>query len=136
MSQFPGFQTSDNAVIFQSVPPPQILVHNGTLSNGQLVGYSNLVNQPIVVGFRSRLQRITFINANAGADATFRFYKDTISAPNLFHTYSVVNAAPNTSNVTGSPTFEIGDLLQITYQDDGTNTSDLVMGLFLEADPL
>lgn len=136
MSELEGLLSKDNSsVIFGSVPPPLILTHNGNLSNGQLVGYNNLVNQPIVIGFRSKLQRITYINSRSSSDATFRYYRGAISAPNLFHTFSFTNQLSTTSDVTTSPIFEIGDLLRISYQDDGANPNDMIMGLFLEAAP-
>lgn len=124
-----------NTGVFAAIPPPLVLVHNGNLSNGQLVGYSNLVNQPIVIGFRARLQRITYINSRSNSDATFQYYRGAVSAPNLFHTFTFTNQLSETSDVTTSPIFEIGDLLRIIYTDTGQNPNDMIMGLFLEAAP-
>lgn len=121
------------ANVFSGITPPLIINHNGNLSNGQLLGYTNLVNNPIVVGFRSKLARVTYYNTKSNADADFRFYKQTETPANLFHTESLVNVKTTVFTVPSSPIFEIGDLCRIYFDDTGSNPSDVSMGLFFEA---
>lgn len=124
--------------IFAASPPPQIVVHNGTLSNNQLVGYSNLANIVIVVGYRCRLNRVTAVNGNSSADFSLDFFDGASDGGNNngFHRHTCVNASPNLSIVSGGPTLEPGDPLGIYYRDEGSNANDLALGLFFEALPL
>lgn len=125
------------AEIFGASPPPMVLSHNGTVSNNQLVGYTNLANNPIVVGFRSRLNRVTVSSGNTNPDYSLDFFDGSADGGNNngFHRHTVVNASPNLSIVSGGPVFEAGDLLGIYYRDEGQNANDLNVGLFFEAVP-
>lgn len=120
--------------VFNAILPGSILSHNGTISDGQLIGYNNLVNNPIVLGFRCSLLRITMINSNSSADGTFRFYKNVAGTGTPFATFSYVNSSPNNGTISGSPIFEIGDILYIYFDKDGQNTSDLSLTLFFKAE--
>lgn len=122
------------STIYNSILPGMPLSHNSTLSDGQLIGYNNLVNNPIVVGFRSSLLRITFINTNSSADGTLRFYRNSAGVGTPFDTFSYVNNSPNNYDISGSPVFEIGDILYIYFDKDGQNTSDMTLTLFFKAE--
>lgn len=121
--------------VFSGITPPILLNHNGNLSNGQLVGYTNLVNNPVVMGFRGRLVKITYINSRSSSDADFRFYKNTETPGNLFHTMSFTNQLTTVEEVSGAPILEVGDLCRIYFDDEGTNPNDMNMGLYFEAVP-
>lgn len=125
------------AEIFSSSPQPMVLNHNGTVSNNQLVGYTNLSNNPIVVGFRSRLNRITAISRKGNADYSLDFFEGASDGGNNngFHRHTVVNNSPLLSIVSGGPVFEAGEILGIYYRDEGQNANDLNVGLFFEAVP-
>ena len=124
--------------VFQASPPPTVLTHNGTLSDGQLVGYNNLVNNAFVVGFRSKLSRVTLNNTRDDADFGLRFYRNAETPANLFFDWNVSNPTNGiaVAEITTSPIFEVGDTLPIYYDDQGTNVSDMNLGLFMEAAPL
>lgn len=113
-------------------------VHNATLSNGQLVGVNNLVNNPIVVPIKSLLQEITFYqNGGASADGEYLFYRNTQTAPNLFFTWSLPNTTTAVANGGGvdftSPTFNAGDLLLVYFNDIGSNHNDVTIHYFFQA---
>ena len=116
-------------------------VHNATLSNGQLVGVTNLVNVPLVVPIRSILAEVTFYqDGGAERDGEYLFYRNTQTAPNLFFTWTLNNtttAVADSTNVGGSdftsPLFEQGDLLLIYYNDTGTNHSDVSLFNYFQA---
>ena len=124
--------------VFAASPPPTVLLHNGAMSNGQLVGYSNLLNSPLVIGFRSKLSRVTMSNARSDASFGLRFYRNSETPANLFYDWDILNPTNGiaTVNITTSPIFEVGDTLPIYYDSQGTNAQNLVLGLFLEAMPL
>ena len=114
---------------------PLLLTHNGTLSNGQLVGYSNLANISPIIPFRGEIKEFSFANDRNSVEADFRFYRNTETAPNLFYTWEVrTGAGVSTDFVTDdnftSPTFERGDTLIIRFDDRGTNPSDATLGIF------
>lgn len=129
--------TPITAEIFSSAPSPYILFHNGNMSNNQRVGYSNQVNNPVVVGFRSRLNRVTTIDKKSNEDFALDFFQGSGDGGNNngFHRHTVVNSSPNLSIVSGGPVFEAGDIIDIYYRDEGQNASDLNVGLFFEAVP-
>ena len=111
------------------------LIHNGTLSDGQAVRWSGLNNNAeVVIPAKSVIREITFSNTNL-ADADFRFYKNTVTAPNLFFTWTAIRS-DKTKIAKGqgvdftSPTFNSGDIIEIRFDKQGTNTTDLVMALF------
>jgi len=118
---------------------PLLLIHNGTLSNGQKIGYGNLVNgADIVMAFRGSLEEITFANTNSSADAGFRFYRGAVSPANLFFTWSFDNKATHvatSSEFASNPIFERGDIINIYFDDEGGNPSDMTMGLFWKVLP-
>ena len=126
-----------NSEIFSASPHPMIIVHNGGMSNNQLIGYSSLTNNPIIVGFRSRLNRVTTNNAKSDADFSIDFFRNQTDQGNNngFHRHTVVNNTPNLSIVSGGPIFEEGDIIYLYYRDQGTNANDLSVGLFFEAQP-
>jgi hypothetical protein len=123
--------------IFSAAPPPMVVTHNGTMSANQLVGYSNLTNIPIVVGFRSRLNRVSSASEAATHDYALDFFSGIGDGGNNngFHRHTITNASSGISIVSGGPTFEAGDRLSIYYRDTGDNASDLCLGLFFEAVP-
>jgi len=123
--------------VFAASPPPTVLNHNGTMSDGQLVGYSNLANNPLVIGFRSKLARVTMVNSKDNTDFDLRFYRNSETPANLFDTWEIRNPTDGiaTTDITGSPIFEVGDTLPIYYDDQGINASDMNLGLFMEAVP-
>lgn len=116
-----------------------VLVHNGSLSNGQAIRWGNLTNSsPLVIPKKCVLKEVTFACDNTNADANFKFYKGTVSAPNLFFDWTFSNSktklAVDPTDFT-SPTFNPGDLIEITFTDTGDNPSDMVMVLFFQAVP-
>ena len=112
-------------------------VHNATLSNGQLVGVSNLVNTPLVVPVTSILAEITFYqDGGASKDGQYRFYKNTQTPGDLFFTWTLNNTttavAEHGVDYT-SPSFAQGDLLLIYYDDTGSNHQDVSIQNYFQA---
>lgn len=124
-----------NEEVFGISPPGIVITHNGTMSRNQLVGYSNLANNAFVVGFKSKLAKITTVNKRTGADYALDFFDGESDGGNNngFFRHTVVNNSPLVADVTGSPTFNAGDRLGIYYRDTGLNASDLNLTLFFEA---
>ena len=118
---------------------PILLMHNGTLSNGQKIGYGNLVNDAdVVVPFKGTLEEVSFSNSNSSADAGFRFYRNDPIAGNLFFTWSFDSKSTNVAQSTefaSNPVFNRGDIINIYFDDEGGNPSDMTMGLFWKVLP-
>lgn len=131
----PNDWQTTNSEIYANSPPPLVLSHNGTLSNNQLVGYTNLANNAVVVGFKSKLLRITCVTRNTTPDYSLDFFDGEADGGNNngFYRFTVANATPIEGFVTGSPTFDAGDRLGIYYRDEGVNANDLNLVLFFEA---
>ncbi len=113
-------------------------VHNGTLSNNQLVGVSNLVNNPIVVPVTSLLSEVTFYQDGGGnRDGEYEFYRNTQSAPNLFFTWTLQNTTTAVAEGGGvdftSPNFTKGDLLLVYFNDTGANHRDVALFYYFQA---
>lgn len=111
---------------------PFVLVHNGGLSDGQAIRWSNLANTAVLrVPTKAKVREITFGNNN-NADADFRFYKNSVSAPNLFFTWTAIRSDSDALAVGDgadftSPTFDQGDILEIRYDDQGASINDMIM---------
>jgi len=111
--------------------------HNAGLSNGQLVGVTNLLNVPLVVPVKSKLAEITYYQGGGNnRDAEFLFYQNAQTAPNLFFTWNL----PNTTTAVAeeitdftSPTFNQGDLLLVYFNDIGSNPNDVSLVYFFQA---
>lgn len=123
------------AEIIAGIVPPLLLVHNATMNNNQLVGYTNLVNNPVVLGISCKLVRITVSTGTTNSDFALDFFGTESDAGdnNGFFRATVVNALPNFFVVTGSPTFNAGDKMGIYYRDQGDNANDLALALYFEA---
>lgn len=133
--------------VFQNAPGKQArftlaLLNNSSLGNNQRVGYSELLpNVPVVLPRKCRLKEITFSNASANADATFRIYKRSppISSATpggtatLLHTWTFNNSL--SAFQTGLDLlFLAGEEILIVFIDIGDNPSDVAMVLFFVND--
>lgn len=120
---------------------PLSAIHNGTLSDGQLVGVNNLVNNPLVIPVKSQVAEITYYqNGGSSRDGQLRFYRNSETAPNLFFTWTFNNtetAVAESTNAGGSdftsPTFNQGDELLIYFDDNGSNPVDVSILVYMQA---
>lgn len=116
---------------------PLPLVWNGTISDGEFYGYSNLIPgdaTPLLALKKSELISFTWSNGNAGADFTLVFRKNNI-AGTPFLTVSRVNTKFFAYELLTPEAFNLGDQIYIEHQDDGTNSSDVGFVLTFRALP-
>ena len=114
---------------------PINLIYNGTLSNGNWIGYSNLLpgdNTPIIVPISGTFTGFTWSNNDTGPDFALEFSKtSTVTSP--FFTWTVVNT--QTANVT-LPTPQAvtaGEKFFVKYIDQGGNAADAAIVLKFKA---
>jgi hypothetical protein len=109
-----------------------VLQHNGTVSDGTFYSYSNLTpGVEVVVGIDAIFLGFTWANANANADYTLDFRKNTeVGVP--FYTVSKVNTKFFTDE-NPSESFLAGDYITIEHSDDGGNASDVGLVLYFQA---
>lgn len=115
------------------VPIP--LVYNGTLSNGNWIGYSNLLpgnNTPIVVPITGVLDGFTWSNQQSSADFALTFRKNSTGAA-IFFTWSVDNTRSASVFLPTPEPFSAGDTIFIQYVDQGTNASDATVVLLFKS---
>lgn len=111
------------------------LVYNGTLSNNEFIGYSNLIpgdSTPIVIPIDCVMEEYTFSNSNM-ADFTIELRKNSTTAT-VFNSTSKTD----TDNFVASginETFTQGDTIYIKYIDNGTNAQDAGIVLIFRALP-
>jgi hypothetical protein len=111
-----------------------ILTANGTQSNGDWISYSELTpSAKIVFPVNSRLNEITFSNNTPDVEFALEFYKNGTAIGNLVYTWTV-NTSPGvdfsyTSGI--NINFVAGDWIRIKYIDQGDNTSDLNVVLWI-----
>jgi len=126
-----GVSTALNTPRF-SIP----LVYNGTLSNNEFIGYSNLLPgdvTPIVIPIDCVMEEYTFSNSRSTADYTIELRKNSTTAI-VFNTVSKTNT--QTFVETGiNESFNQGDTIFIKYIDDGTNAADAGIVLIFRAVP-
>ena len=110
--------------------------HNGTVGNGTFYGYSNLLPgdaTPVLIPVDSILKGYSFSNRNAGADYTLTFRKNTTVGAG-FYTISQTNTQFFTATIPDE-SFNAGDQIYIQHGDDGTNTVDAAIVIFLQVVP-
>ena len=110
---------------------PITLVFNGTLSNGEFIGYSNLLpgdDTPIVCPITGNFIGFTWSNSRSNADFALVFRKNSTTTTPFF-TWSVDNTQTANVEITPEP-FSAGDTIFVEYVDEGTNASDasIVLG--------
>ena len=111
-----------------------VTVFNGTVSNNQWLGYSNLVpgdDVPIIVPITAVLKEVTFANSNSSVDGQVRFYKNGTAGGNIVGTESFSNDQNKT--FTPNLSFASGDTLRARWVDQGQNPSDAVIVYFFQA---
>ena len=104
---------------------PLTLIFNGTLSNGEFIGYSNLLpgdDTPIVCPITGSFTGFTWSNSRSNCDFALHFRKNSMTATPFF-IWSVDNTQTANVNVTPEP-FTAGDTIFVEYVDEGTNASD------------
>lgn len=111
-----------------------ILISNGTQGNNDWITYSELTpNNKIVFPTNTRINEITFSNANVDVEFDLQIFKNGIAVGNLIYTASFdTGASVDYGLITGvNLDFLAGDWIRIKYIDQGTNTSDLVVTLWI-----
>ena len=114
---------------------PISLVYNGTLSNGDFIGYSNLIPgdlTPIIVPISGDFVEFTWSNKNATADFALEFRKNTTGGA-AFFTWSVDNTLSAAVLLPTPQTFSLGDAIYVKYIDEGTNGQDAAVVLLFKS---
>jgi len=111
-------------------------LHNGTLSNGFWIGYTDLINSfdsPFVLAWGATLKEVTFSNNNLSVDGAIDFYKNGTAAGQIIHNEVFTNVDKvKTFNVDHH--FIAGDLLRLRWTDTGTNPKDMGLMMFFILD--
>ena len=114
---------------------PINLVYNGTLSNGDFIGYSNLLPgdaTPVIVPITGSFVEFTWSNNTASADFALEFRRNTtVGTP--FFTWSVDNTQTAAVVLPTPEPFTIGDEIYVKYVDEGTNARDAAIVLLFKS---
>ena len=114
---------------------PLNLIHNGTLSNGDWIGYSNLLpgdETPIIVPITGQFVEFTWSNEAANADFALEFrLGSTVATP--FFTWSVDNTQTAAVVLPTPESVTVGDTMFIKYVDEGQNASDAAIVLLFRS---
>lgn len=115
-----------------------ILISNGTQGNNDWITYSELTpNNKIVFPVNTRINEITFSNANADVEFDLQIFKNGIAGGDLIYTASFDTGAGIDFGLISSVNLDFlaGDWIRIRYIDQSTNTSDLVVTLWISRNP-
>lgn len=114
---------------------PINLIYNGTLSNGDFIGYSNLLPgdaTPIVIPITGTFVEFTWSNSRTNCDFALEFRLGSTTATPFF-TWSVDNTQ-TASIVLGTPEpVTIGGTMFVKYIDEGTNAADAAIVLLFKS---
>lgn len=114
---------------------PIALVYNGTLSNGDWIGYSNLLpgdDTPIIAPVTGTFTGFTWSNSKTNCDFALEFRKNsTVATP--FFTWSVDNTQTAFVNLGTPEAFTAGDKIFVKYIDEGINATDATIVLQFKA---
>lgn len=111
-----------------------ILVQNGTQGNGDWITYSNLTpDAKIVFPVNTRINEVTFANSSSDVEFSLVVYKNGIAGGNIVDTWTFdTGPGIDFGYLDGlALDFVAGDWIRLLYQDDGTNTSDLVVTIWI-----
>lgn len=114
-----------------------VTVFNGTMSNNQWCGYSELLpgdSVPIVVPLSCRLKELAVSYNGASVDGRFDLYKNGTAAGDIIDssTFTFANQA-NRKVFTGiNYTFVSGDQIRMRWVDLGDNPSDVAIVYYFE----
>jgi hypothetical protein len=114
------------------------LIANGTVSNNQWISYSELLpNTPVGPwAVNTKLHEISWSNTNTNVAFSLEFYKNGVTAGDLFYTMAVTSPNTGYGYISGlSYTFNAGDYIRIKYIDQGTNASDFALVLWISRIP-
>jgi hypothetical protein len=111
------------------------LVYNGTVSNNDLISYSNLTPQTtIVFPVNTQLNELTFANNRTSVDCDIEIWDGGVTSGTLIKTVNVSTGAGdnavfdlNADNLT----FNAGEFIQLRYIDQGTNARDMALVLWI-----
>lgn len=133
-----GFDAEDVQEAFQEldfiVAPlvvPISLIYNGTLSNNEFIGYSNLLpgdSTPVISPMSGVWRGFTWSNSKDNCDFALEFRIGSTTATPFF-TWSVDNTQTADVNFPVSPSVTAGDEVYIKYIDEGTNAADAAIVL-------
>lgn len=109
---------------------PVALVYNGTLSDNEFIGYSNLLpgnTTPVICPLSGSFVGFTWSNSRDNADFALEFRRNSTTATPFF-IWSVDNKRTDNINITPE-TFVAGDQIYIKYIDEGQNAADATIVL-------
>jgi hypothetical protein len=115
-----------------------ILVNNGTQGNNDWITYSNLTpDVKIVFPVNTKINEVTFGNRNDDVEFDLEVYKNGITSGDLITTWSFnTGSGVDYGYITDLDlTFNEGDWIRLKYIDQGTNTSDLVVTIWISRIP-
>ena len=114
---------------------PLSLIYNGTVSNGNFIGYSNLLpgdDTPVIAPISGTFVGFTWSNSSSTCDFALEFRKNTtIGTP--FFTWSVDNTQIATVDLITPEPFVAGDEIYIKYIDEGTNARNAAIVLLFKS---
>ncbi len=114
---------------------PITLAYNGSLSNNEFIGYTNLIpgdDTPIISPITGLFTGFTWSNRNSNADFALEFRKNTTGGA-AFFTWSVDNTQTASVDLVTPEAFTAGDEIYVKYIDEGQNGTDAVIVLRFKA---
>ena len=113
-------------------------IRNGSGQNKWLHVAINLPSNETfnIIPFKSRLKCITFSNSKSGVDTDVEIWKSSLNnGPNesqIFNWQLRDVRIARTSNFPSTITFDPGDKVAIFLDDEGTNSNDIIVTLYLQ----
>lgn len=113
-----------------------VLLYNGTVSNNDLLSYSNLTpNTPITFPVNTQINEITFSNNRNSVECDIEIWLGSVGTGTLVKTLNVSTGAGTKTQVfdvnADNLTFTVGQEIQLRYKDQGTNARDQVITLWI-----
>jgi len=111
-----------------------VLLANGTQTNNDWISYNELLpTAKIVFPVSVRLNEITFSNSNSDVEFALVIYKNGTNVGNIVYTWTVnTGAGVDFGYISGlTIDFAAGDWIRVKYLDQGDNTADLNVTLWV-----